>query len=177
MRDTDCSIGMPPITRATPASSEEGAMATNPASVDRVQRNREVIHRFYRAVNAKQRDVFYDIVHPDFVNHGGASGEIIGPKALVDSLDPFYAAMPDWNVSEDFVVAEGDRVASRGTISGTHSGSFMGIPPTGKKVSWTGIIIYRLDDDGKVVERWQDFDALGMLQQMGAVPPMGGPPR
>jgi steroid delta-isomerase-like uncharacterized protein len=151
-------------------------MATNPP-IDRVQRNREVIHRFYRAVNAKQRDEFYEIVHPDFVNHGGASGDIVGPKALVDSLDPFYAAMPDWHVSEDFVVAEGDRVASRGTISGTHSGSFMGIPPTGKKLSWSGIIIYRLDDDGKVIERWQDFDALGMLQQMGAVPPLGGPAR
>ncbi len=152
-------------------------MSTNPGSVDRVQRNREVIHRFYRAVNAKDRDVFYEIVHPEFVNHGGASGDIVGPQALVDSLDPFYAAMPDWHVSEDFVVAEGDRVASRGTISGTHEGPFMGIPPTGKKVSWSGIIIYRLDDDGKVVERWQDFDALGMLTQMGVVPPMGGPPR
>lgn len=151
-------------------------MSTNPGSVDQVQRNREVIHRFYRAVNAKDRDVFYEIVHPEFVNHGGASGDIVGPKALVESLDPFYAAMPDWHVSEDFVVAEGDRVASRGTISGTHEGSFMGIPPTGKKVSWSGIIIYRLDD-GMVIERWQDFDALGMLTQMGVVPPMGGPPR
>ncbi len=160
-----------------PGSSVGGAMSTDPGPADRVQRNREVIHRFYRAVNAKDRDVFYEIVHPEFVNHGGASGDIVGPKALVDSLDPFYAAMPDWHVSEDFVVAEGDRVASRGTITGTHEGAFMGIPPTGKKVSWSGIIIYRLDDDGMVIERWQDFDALGMLTQMGVVPPMGGPPR
>jgi steroid delta-isomerase-like uncharacterized protein len=151
-------------------------MATNEVSVEQLERNREVIHRFYRAVNAKEREVFYDIVHPEFVNHGGAAGDIVGPKALVDSLDPFYAAMPDWHVSEDYVLAEGDKVASRGTITGTHAGPFMGIPASGKAVSWTGTIIYRLDDDGKVIERWQDFDALGMLMQMGVVPPMG-PPR
>jgi 4-oxalocrotonate tautomerase family enzyme len=159
-----------PAAQQQPAAPQSGAKLTEE---QRVQRNREVIHRFYRAVNGKQREVFYEIVHPDFVNHGGASGDIVGPKALVDSLDPFFAAMPDWHVSEDYVVAQGDRVASRGTITGTHLGSFMGIPPTGKKLSWTGIIIYRLDDDGKVIERWQDFDAMGMLTQMGVIPPMG----
>jgi steroid delta-isomerase-like uncharacterized protein len=111
-------------------------------------------------------------VHPDFVNHGGAAGDLVGPQALIDSLNPFYEAMPDWHVSEDYVVAQGDRVASRGTISGTHLGNFMGVPATGKKVSWTGIIIYRLDADGKIIERWQDFDAVGMLQQMGVIPAM-----
>ncbi len=137
-----------------------------------VKRNREIIHRFYEAVNSKHREVFYELVHPDFVNHGGAAGDLVGPQALIDSLNPFYEAMPDWHVSEDYVVAQGDRVASRGTITGTHLGNFMGVPPTGKKVSWTGIIIYRLDDDGKIIERWQDFDAVSMLQQMGVIPAM-----
>lgn len=145
------------------------------AASDRIDRNKEVIHRFYKAVNTKHREEFNDIVHPNFVNHGGAAGDIAGPKALIDSLDPFYSAMPDWHVTEDFVLAEGDKVASRGTITGTHKGTFMGIPASNKAVQWTGIIIYRLDDDGKVIERWQDFDALGMLQQMGVVPPMGPP--
>jgi predicted ester cyclase len=81
--------------------------------------------------------------------------------------------MPDWHVSEDYVVAQGDRVASRGTISGTHLGPFMGAAPTGKKVSWNGIIIYRLDDNGMIIERWQDFDALSMLQQLGVIPTPG----
>jgi steroid delta-isomerase-like uncharacterized protein/4-oxalocrotonate tautomerase family enzyme len=151
-----------------------GPQAAEPESPEqaRIKRNRAVIDRFYDAVNTKRREVFYEIVHPDFVNHGGASGDLVGPQALIDSLNPFYAAMPDWHVSEDYVVAQGDRVASRGTITGTHTGPFMGVPPTGKKLSWTGIIIYRLDEDGKIVERWQDFDALGMLTQMGVIPPM-----
>ncbi len=139
----------------------------------RVERNKAIISRFYDAVNSKHTEVFFDLVHPKFVNHGGASGDIVGPTALLASLQVFYNAFPDWHVSEDYVVAQGDRVASRGTISGTHLGTFFGHPPTGKKVSWTGIIIYRLDDEGKVIERWQDFDAVSMLQQTGIMPPMG----
>lgn len=154
------------------SSPQQQEQPTDPEQA-RMKRNRDIVHRYYDAVNAKQREVFYEIVHPNFVNHGGTSGDIVGPKALIDSLDPFYQAMPDWHMSEDYVLAQGDRVGSRGTITGTHLGSFMGVPPTGKKLSWTGIIIYRIDDDGKIVERWQDFDALGMLTQIGVIPPMG----
>ncbi len=138
----------------------------------RVARNHEVVHRFYRAVNSKRRDELNDIVHPNFVNHGGASGNSVGLKALADSLNLFYTAMPDWHISEDYVVAQGDRVAVRGTITGTHLGPFMGASPSGKKVSWTSITIYRLDEDGRIVERWQDIDAMGMLQQLGVIPSM-----
>lgn len=163
-----------------PRTAEELAaqLAAEAAEAEkvRVKRNREVIHRFYQAVNTKHRDEFYKIVHPNFVNHGGATGDLVGPKALVDSLDPFFTAMPDWHVGEDYVVAQGDKVASRGTITGTHLGPFMGAPPTGKSVAWTGIIIYRLDEDGMVVERWQDFDAMSMLQQLGVIPSPGAAP-
>lgn len=138
-----------------------------------VERNKAIIHRFYEAVNRQHREAVYELVHSKFVNHGGAAGNIEGPKALVDSLEPFYAAMPDWHVSEDIVVAEGDRVASLGTITGTHLSPFMGAAPSGNKVSWKGIIIYRLDDDGKIVERWQGFDSLGMLTQLGVIPAQG----
>jgi steroid delta-isomerase-like uncharacterized protein/4-oxalocrotonate tautomerase family enzyme len=157
---------------ANNAQSQSANSQNHKSDGPHVKRNREIVHRFYEAVNSKHREVFYDIVHPDFVNHGGAAGDIVGAQALIDSLNPFYEAMPDWHVSEDYVVAQGDRVASRGTITGTHLGNFMGVPPTGKKVSWTGIIIYRLDEDGKIIERWQDFDAIGMLQQMGVIPAM-----
>lgn len=142
--------------------------------LDRRARNKAVIHQFYEAVNTQHRERFADLVHPDFVNHGGASGDISGPEALVASLDPFFAAMPDWTVSEDIVIAEGDLVASRGTVTGTSQGPFMGIPPNGKALGWTGMIIYRLTDDGRVIERWQDFDALSMLRQMGVVPAQPG---
>jgi steroid delta-isomerase-like uncharacterized protein len=66
-------------------------------------------------------------------------------------------------------VAEGDKVVTRWTATGTHKGELMGIPPSGKKVRVTGIAIDRLED-GKIVESWSSFDQLGMLQQIGAIP-------
>ena len=136
----------------------------------RVQRNHTVIDRFYAAANSKNRDELNKLLHPNFVNHGGAAGDLVGPKALIESFDAFYTAMPDWHFSADYVVAQGDSVASRGTFTGTHLGPFMGAAPSGKRVSWTGIIIYRLDENGMIVERWQDYDAINMMQQLGVIP-------
>ncbi len=167
-------LGMLQQMGAIPMPDQAGQQQSAAQSEDdRVKRNRAIIDRFYDAVNNKRRDELRTLVHADFINHGGASGDLVGPDALLESLEQFYTAMPDWHVSKDYVVSQGDRVASRGTISGTHLGDFMGVSPSGKKASWTGIIIYRLDDDGKIVERWQDFDALSMLQQLGVIPSMG----
>jgi predicted ester cyclase len=70
------------------------------------------------------------------------------------------------------MIAEGDKVASRVTLSATHQGEFQGIPPTGKQVTQTGIDLLRIAG-GKVVERWGEFDNLGLLQQLGVLPPPG----
>jgi hypothetical protein len=72
------------------------------------------------------------------------------------------------------MLAEGDRVVTRWTARGTHRGELMGIPPTGKPVTMTGITINRLEG-GKVVEDWTVFDQLGLLQQLGAIPAPGAP--
>ena len=69
-------------------------------------------------------------------------------------------------------IAEGDKVVARVTIRGTHQGMFMSIPPTGKHVTSTGIEIYRIAG-GRVVEHWNSYDDLGLLQQLGAVPSIG----
>jgi predicted ester cyclase len=70
------------------------------------------------------------------------------------------------------IVAEGDKVVTRGTFSGTHKGEFMGINPTGKRISVGVIEILRIAD-GKMVEHWNLVDSLGMMQQLGVVPPPG----
>jgi len=75
------------------------------------------------------------------------------------------------------MVAEGDKVVARLRISGTHQGEFLGIAPTGKQVTFTGIDILRIAE-GKVMEHWGNVDELGMLQQLGAIPESGEhPPR
>jgi len=88
-----------------------------------------------------------------------------GAKQLVD----LWSAISNRKVIIEDSVAEGDRVAARFSIGGTHTGSFMGIPATGKTVKVTATGIFRVVD-GKATDNWVNFDALGMLQQMGAVP-------
>ncbi|HBY97986.1 MAG: ester cyclase [Ardenticatenaceae bacterium] len=81
----------------------------------------------------------------------------------------FAAAFPDAQLSFDDVISEGDKVAVRYYVAMTHQGEFQGIPPTGKHLTLPGITILRFGD-GKVVERWNEADFMGLLQQMGAIP-------
>ena len=84
----------------------------------------------------------------------------------------FYAAFPDLRGTIEDMVAEGDKVASRLRWRGTHQAELMGIPPTGKQGDFTRIAIHRIEG-GKVVEGWVNFDAMGMMQQLGVVPSPG----
>jgi predicted ester cyclase len=78
------------------------------------------------------------------------------------------AGFPDYQTVIDDLIAEGDKVAARITMSGTHTGSFMGIPPTGKFISFTGMYIARIAD-GKIIEHWGEEDSVSLLQQLGAM--------
>ena len=80
-----------------------------------------------------------------------------------------YSSFPDLKRPVEDLIAEDDKVVARWSSVGTHSGDFMGTPPTGKTVRTTGITIFRLAD-GKIVEEWSESDMLGMLQQVGALP-------
>ena len=84
----------------------------------------------------------------------------------------FYGAFPDLHHTVEEVIGEGDRIAVRFTIRGTHQGRFMGVEPTGRTMTSTALVTMRLRD-GKVEELHGQFDALGMLQQLGAVPTPG----
>jgi steroid delta-isomerase-like uncharacterized protein len=79
------------------------------------------------------------------------------------------AAFPDFAVTVEDAVAEGDKVALRVTIRGTHQGALMGTPPTGKPIAISGMSLWRIAD-GKIVERWESADMLGLMQQLGVIP-------
>ena len=81
-------------------------------------------------------------------------------------------AWSDLHFTVEDLVAEGDKVALHWSCSGTHTGEWMGIPPTGKRVTWSGIGIHRVVG-GKIVESWDMVDNLGLMQQLGIVPPPG----
>ena len=81
-------------------------------------------------------------------------------------------AFPDTSVTVEDQVAEGDRVVTRWTFRGTHTDTYMGVPPSGRQITVSGVHIHRIVD-GKIVEVWAYPDALGFLQQLGVIPPLG----
>ena len=81
----------------------------------------------------------------------------------------FRSAIPDLRVVVEDIIAEGDKVAVRYTLEGTHEGELFGVPPTGKRVSIKSISVERVSD-GKIIEHWRVTDSLDMMQQLGAIP-------
>ena len=115
-------------------------------------------------------DVADELFTPDYVGHNPASPvDTRGPEGVKGFASMFRSAFPDVHFSVEDQVAEGDKAVTRWRGSGTHQGNLMGLAPTGNRVSFVGITINRLED-GKVAEEWQIFDALGMMQQLGAIP-------
>jgi len=85
------------------------------------------------------------------------------------AVEFFAASFPDWTEQVEDIFGEGDRVAGRMTAGGTHTGEFQGIEPSGKRITITGIGIMRFKD-GMVAESWWEFDAIGLMTQLGAIP-------
>jgi hypothetical protein len=117
--------------------------------------------------------VLDEIIAPGFVRHApGERREWRGPAGLGQFITLFRTGLPDLRITVDDVVTEGEKVAYRGTGRGTHRGELLGVPPTGRAVAVTYTVIARVAG-GQFQEDWLDFDALGLLQQLGAVPAPG----
>jgi steroid delta-isomerase-like uncharacterized protein len=100
------------------------------------------------------------------------TGPVHGVEGYKQFVNMYLSAFPDLQFTIEDLIADQDQAVARWTGTGTHQGSLMGIPPTGKRATVTGISINRFEN-GKFVEGWLDFDALGMLQQLGVIPSMG----
>ena len=107
---------------------------------------------------------------PDFVRQD-TTGGLRSREEYKRVLSSLLTAIPGQFTIED-LFAEGEKVLLRYTFHGTHQGQWRGIPPTGKPVTFTGMLIYRFDD-GKIVEGWENADISGLLQQLGVVPAPG----
>ena len=105
----------------------------------------------------------------DFVGHHQME-EDRGSDGPKNNILPLRTAFPDYHLAVEDEIAEGDKVVIRWTGRGTHTGEFMGIAPTGKQVTFSGISIYRLANC-KVIEAWSNSDILGVMQQLGLVQP------
>jgi steroid delta-isomerase-like uncharacterized protein len=141
---------------------------------DSSEDNRAVARRFGEAVWGRgDMEAADAVLAEDFVEHNPAPGQGPGREGHKQVLEQWRAAFPDLTLTNEDVVAEGDKVALRWTARGTHKGPLMGLPPTDHEVTLTGIDILRIAD-GRIVERWGEFNGLEMLQQLGVLPPVQG---
>jgi steroid delta-isomerase-like uncharacterized protein len=124
---------------------------------------------FAEVMSEGKVDVIDELCAQDYVEHDPFPGTSADLAGLKDSIGIIRSAFPDVQVSADDIIAEGDRLAVRSTLRGTHDGDFMGIPATGKKVEVAGYDIVRFEDD-KAAEHWGVIDAAGLMEQLGAAP-------
>src|SRR5215216_4462628 len=117
-------------------------------------------------------EVIDEVLDANFVCYdpNSESGEIRGAETFKGEIGYFRNAVPDLTYTVDDQVAEGDKVVTRYTASGTHQGEFFGVAPTGNRIEMSGIQVDRFDESGKLVEEWAQYDLLGAMRQMGAVP-------
>ncbi|HEX6709532.1 MAG TPA: ester cyclase [Rubrobacter sp.] len=117
-------------------------------------------------------EIIDEILDPDFVCYdpNSESGAVRGAESIKAEIEYFRNAVPDLTYTVEDQVVEGDKVVSRYTVSGTHQGEFFGVPGSGKHIEMTGINIDRFDESGKLIEEWPEYDLLGAMQQMGAIP-------
>jgi steroid delta-isomerase-like uncharacterized protein len=135
------------------------------------EQDKALVRRFVEEIfNQGNMRLADEIVAPDFVEHEqlppGIPNGREGVKALTSMM---RSAFPDFKATIEDILADGDKVVIRMTWSGSHKGEFMGIPATGKRVSIGVIDIIRVSN-GKFVEHWGQMDAMGMMQQLGAIP-------
>ena len=133
--------------------------------------NKEIVRRLVEGVwTDRNLAVIDELIAPDYVGHDPTQPEPIrGREGFRQFVDMYQSAYEDARVTIDDLIAEGDLVVTRWTGRGTHTGELMGIAPTGKEVTVSGITISRLAN-GKIAEDWELMDALGMMVQLGAVP-------
>lgn len=136
------------------------------------EENKALLRRLYEEVwNQGNMATVDELLATDYVLHDPAH-LVCGPEGFKAYVSAFRAAFPDLHAIVEDQIAEENMAAMRFTARGTHKGELQGIPPTGKQVILSGINIQRIAN-GKIVENWVSLDALGMLQQLGVIPPMG----
>ncbi len=125
---------------------------------------------FDKGFNQGNLAVVDEVLSPNHIAHNAIGGAPNGPHGLKLLIAMFRTAFPDLHCTVEDEIHEGDKFSARWTMSGTHQGLFLGNPPTGKRVRVPGLIFGRTMD-GKVAEDWTIIDQMGMLQQLGLVPP------
>jgi predicted ester cyclase len=137
------------------------------AAKDEKTRIRHAIDEVFNKGNMIALD---DIMATDIVYHQPPRPDLKGLEAYKQFFTDLRKAFPNMQYTIDDLIIDGDTSAARYTLRGTHTGQWMGIPPTGKRVTWTGLWMTRTAN-GMGVEQWVYSDTLGLMQQLGIAPP------
>jgi steroid delta-isomerase-like uncharacterized protein len=134
------------------------------------EENKAVFRRYVEEVGNEGNLGLADEIFDRYLAHQ-PDGSVLerGPEDVKRFMGEFRSAFPDFHTTIEDQIAEGDKVVTRWRMRGTHEGEFRGIAPTGKELDITGIGIFRFSE-GKVVESWDNFDQLGMMQQLSVIP-------
>ena len=136
------------------------------------EENKAKVRRFLEeGFGQGKTELVDEVLHSDFVCYdpNSESGEIRGADTIKGEIEYFRNAVPDLTYTVEDQLAEGDKVVSRYTVSGTHQGEFFGVPGSGKRIEMSGIQIDRFDESGNLIEEWPEYDLLGAMRQIGAV--------
>ena len=131
--------------------------------------NTDLVRRYLNAFNERDEETLADLLADDVVEHG-IHRTLRGVDDVLEFLESHFDVFPDYAGSTDAMVAEGDTVAVRYTATGTHSGEYRDVAPTRQTVEWTGMAMYRIEDD-HIAEIWIEEDRLGLLEQLEVVEP------
>ena len=134
------------------------------------EQNKSLARRFYDIFNSGNTQALDGVAATNYIQH--SPGLPPGLEGVKMFMGMFRAAFPDAALQFEALLAEGDRISGRWTVRGTQQGEMQGIPPTGKPVLITGIDIWRVEN-GKLAEHWDNWDQLGMMQQLGVMPGPG----
>ncbi len=133
--------------------------------------NKAIFQQFVDGMNAKDTSFIDRLVDPNLVDHDPVPGQSDGLQGIKEQIEVLFAGFPDLKVTVNKLIAEDDTVSGAVTTEGTHTGEFMGIPATNKKMSMTEIHMIRFAN-GKMIEHWGIADAMTMMQQLGVIPEM-----
>jgi steroid delta-isomerase-like uncharacterized protein len=128
--------------------------------------NKEIVRRYQEAYNTANYDALDEVVAADVLTPNMISTMPRGLEGAKLVHQKTVTGMPDYHTAIEDLIAEGDKVAARVRITGTHIGDFYGIPPTGKHIDLSGIYIVRIAD-GKIVEHWGEENGSEVLRQLG----------
>jgi steroid delta-isomerase-like uncharacterized protein len=134
------------------------------------EENKALVRRVHEELNKGNLARIDERFTADVIVHAPGGQEAHGLEEGKQLFEKMWRAFPDHYETVDDIIAEGDKVVTRGRWTGTHRGEFQGIAPTGKQVTLKVITIYRIVN-GRIVEVWEEADILGMMQQLGVIPP------